>query len=123
SWAKPRRLRPKYREKETQRLSTSGDGSKRAPMGKPPWEKLVVTLSPRNRRKSIRRRGKFCACPGFLAICDMLLGRIRSIFSYSPKVLLSAMLYCKENGLPRRCAPRNDMQRLAGCLRVQGCAA
>ena len=67
-------------------------------------------------------------------------GRIRSIFSYSPKVLLSVMLYCKENGLPRRCAPRNDMlkenrfcgcknvvrngmQRLAGCLRVQGCAA
>ena len=63
-------------------------------------------------------------------------GRIRSIFSYSPKVLLSVMLYCKENGLPRRCAPRNDMlkenrfsgcknvvrngmQRLAGCRRLQ----
>ena len=43
--------------------------------------------------------------------------------SYSPKVLLSAMPCRKENGLPRRFAPRNDMQKLAGCLRVQERAA
>ena len=49
----------------------------------------------------------------------LMFGRIRSIFSYSPKVLLSEMLCCKENGLPRRYAPRNDMQRLAGCRRLQ----
>ena len=33
------------------------------------------------------------------------------------------MHYRKENGLPRRFAPRNDMQKLAGCLRVQERAA
>ena len=43
--------------------------------------------------------------------------------SYSPKVLLSAMPCRKECGLPRRFAPRNDMQKLAGCLRVQERAA
>ena len=47
-------------------------------------------------------------------------GRIRSIFSYSPKALLSAMLCCKENGLPRRCAPRNDMLKFAAYQRLQG---
>ncbi len=35
--------------------------------------------------------------------------------SYSPKVLLSAMPCRKECGLPRRFAPRNDMQKLAAC--------
>ena len=29
-------------------------------------------------------------------------------FSDSPKVLLFVLLYCEENGLPRRSAPRND---------------
>ena len=33
--------------------------------------------------------------------------------------LLSALLCCKENGLPRRFAPRNDMQKLAACPRLQ----
>ena len=35
-------------------------------------------------------------------------------------MLLSVMYYRKENGLPRRFAPRNDMQKLAACLRGQG---
>ena len=40
--------------------------------------------------------------------------------SYSPKVLLSAMPCRKENGLSRRFAPRNDMQKVGRCARVQG---
>ena len=39
--------------------------------------------------------------------------------AYSPKALLLVLPHCKENGLSRRHAPRNDMQRLAGLLRVQ----
>ena len=39
--------------------------------------------------------------------------------AYSPKVLLAVMLRCKENGLPRRSAPRNDMQKLVRCQRLQ----
>ena len=39
--------------------------------------------------------------------------------AYSPKVLLAVMLRCKENGLPRRFAPRNDMQKLVRCQRLQ----
>ena len=31
-----------------------------------------------------------------------------SCFSYLPKVFLFVLWYCKENGLPRRFAPRND---------------
>ena len=38
-------------------------------------------------------------------------------FSDLPKVLLFVLCCRKEYGLPRRCAPRNDMQRLAVCLR------
>ena len=41
--------------------------------------------------------------------------QIRSTFPYSPKVLLSVMPCRKEYGLPRRSAPRNDMQKLAAC--------
>ena len=36
-------------------------------------------------------------------------------FSDSPKVLLFVLLYCKENGLPRRFAPRNDMLKHGRC--------
>ena len=43
-----------------------------------------------------------------------------SRFSDSPKVLLFVLLYCEENGLSRRFAPRNDMQKLAGWLRLPG---
>ena len=32
-------------------------------------------------------------------------------FSYLPKVFLFVLWYCKEYGLPRRFAPRNDMQK------------
>ena len=39
--------------------------------------------------------------------------------AYSPKAVLLVLPHCKENGLSRRHAPRNDMQRLAGLLRVQ----
>ena len=38
--------------------------------------------------------------------------------TYSPWVLLSVMLDCGGCGLPRRFAPRNDMQKFAGCLRL-----
>ena len=41
-------------------------------------------------------------------------------FSDSPKVLLFVLLYCEENGLSRRFAPRNDMQKTEALLRVQG---
>ena len=41
-------------------------------------------------------------------------------FSYSPKVLLLVLPHCKEYGLPRRFAPRNDMQKVGRCARVQG---
>ena len=37
----------------------------------------------------------------------------------SPKVLLSVAPRRREYGLPRRFAPRNDMLKLAACLRVQ----
>ncbi len=40
--------------------------------------------------------------------------------AYSPKVLLFVLPHCKENGLPRRFAPRNDMQKVGRCARVQG---
>ena len=43
-----------------------------------------------------------------------------SRFSDSPKVLLFVLLYCEENGLSRRFAPRNDMQKTEALLRVQG---
>ena len=43
-----------------------------------------------------------------------------SCFSYSPKVLLLVLPHCKENGLLRRFAPRNDMQKFAACPRLQG---
>ena len=36
-------------------------------------------------------------------------------FSDSPKVLLFVLLYCEENGLPRRSAPRNDMLKHGRC--------
>ncbi len=36
-------------------------------------------------------------------------------FSDSPKVLLFVLLYCEENGLPRRFAPRNDMLKHGRC--------
>ena len=42
-------------------------------------------------------------------------GQIRSTFPYSPEVPLSVMPCRKENGLPRRFAPRNDMQKYAAC--------
>ena len=42
-----------------------------------------------------------------------------SCFSYLPKVFLFVLWYCKEYGLPRRFAPRNDMQKLAACQRLQ----
>ena len=42
-----------------------------------------------------------------------------SCFSYLPKVFLFVLWYCKEYGLPRRSAPRNDMQKLAACQRLQ----
>ena len=41
--------------------------------------------------------------------------QIRSTFPYSPKVLLSVMPCRRGYGLPRRFAPRNDMQKLAAC--------
>ena len=34
--------------------------------------------------------------------------------------LLFVLCCCKENGLPRRFAPRNDMQKVGRCARVQG---
>ena len=43
--------------------------------------------------------------------------------AYSPKVLLYCYALPRGYGLPRRSAPRNDMQKLAGCLRVQERAA
>ena len=43
-----------------------------------------------------------------------------SCFSYLPKVFLFVLWYCKEYGLPRRSAPRNDMLKLAACPRLQG---
>ena len=46
------------------------------------------------------------------------LGQIRSTFLYSPKVLLSVMPCRRRSGLPRRFAPRNDMQKHAA---VCGC--
>ena len=39
--------------------------------------------------------------------------------AHSPKALLFATLHCKGYGLSRRCAPGNDMQKLAACQRVQ----
>ena len=37
----------------------------------------------------------------------------------SPEVLLSVTPYRRRSGLPRRFAPRNDMQKLAACPRLQ----
>ena len=44
-----------------------------------------------------------------------LLRANSSCFSYLPKVFLFVLWYCKEYGLPRRFAPRNDMQKFAAC--------
>ena len=38
-------------------------------------------------------------------------------------MLLFPALFCGENGLPRRFAPRNDMQKIVALLRVQEGAA
>ena len=35
--------------------------------------------------------------------------------TYLPKVLFFTLCYCKENGLPRRSAPRNDMLKFVAC--------
>ena len=54
-----------------------------------------------------------------VSVCKRVLPRANSqCFPDSPKVLLSVMLDCGGCGLPRRFAPRNDMQKLAGCLRL-----
>ena len=41
-------------------------------------------------------------------------GKFVYAFPYSPKVFPFTLCCCKENGLPRRFAPRNDMQKHAG---------
>ena len=40
-------------------------------------------------------------------------GKFVYAFPYSPKVFPFTLCCCKENGLPRRFAPRNDMQKHA----------
>ncbi len=47
-------------------------------------------------------------------------GKFVYAFPYSPKVFPFTLCCCKENGLPRRFAPRHDMQKHAGWLHNTG---
>ena len=48
----------------------------------------------------------------------LLFRQIRSTFRIRRKKLFLVLWFRKENGLPRRFAPRNDMLKLAACLRL-----
>ena len=50
----------------------------------------------------------------------LLFRQIRYAFRICLKDCFSVLCYRKENGLSRRFAPRNDMQKFAACPRLQG---
>ena len=54
-------------------------------------------------------------------LCKLAILRANLLrLSDLPKALIFVLFYCRESGLSRRFAPRNDMQKLAGWLRLPG---
>ena len=58
--------------------------------------------------------------PGVCVCKNVLPWQIRSAFRICPKYCFSFCPTARRSGLPRRFAPRNDMQKVGRCARVQG---